>query len=186
MADEAVGSEPVDNEPIDMEAMLARWQDEVAIEEQLRALGGEGDGHEWVSLAEAEDRAGVSRSTLRAWYRTGQIPSRLTPGPHGMHRLVPLDTVIERAARSPRPAAGTATAAAAEPPAESPKEKGAPVLPAHTSDVIRLAELAVQEARERAAAAERRAEAAEQALRDAIERAATAEALLRERRGGQP
>src|SRR5262245_64606959 len=45
---------------------------------------------------------GVSRSALRAWYRNGEIPSRLADGPNGPQRLVPLDAVIDRAARSPR------------------------------------------------------------------------------------
>lgn len=188
------------DEVVDLETLLARWKDEVSIEEQLRGLGDDeaagaggageaagaagagGDtGHDWVSLAEAEARAGVSRSTLRAWYRGGHIPSRLTPGPHGMHRLVPLDLVLARAARSPR-------VAPEKEPQKEPPVSPSPPLPlaaAAASDVVRLAELAVQEARERATAAERRAEAAEQALREAIERAAAAEALLRER-GGRP
>lgn len=56
----------------------------------------------WVPLAEAEAEAGVSRSALRAWYRNGQVPSRLVDGPHGPQRLVPLETVMERARHSPR------------------------------------------------------------------------------------
>jgi hypothetical protein len=39
---------------------------------------------------------------LRTWYRNGDIPSRLTDGPHGPTRLVPLASVAERAAASPR------------------------------------------------------------------------------------
>lgn len=56
----------------------------------------------WVTLAEAEARVGVSRSALRAWYRSGHIPTRLTDGPHGPQHLVPLEAVLERAGRSPR------------------------------------------------------------------------------------
>jgi len=56
----------------------------------------------WVTLAEAAEATGASRSTLRAWYRRGEIPSRLEDGPHGPERLMPLDAVIERAQRSPR------------------------------------------------------------------------------------
>ena len=56
----------------------------------------------WVPLGAAEAESGVSRSALRTWYRTGQIPSRLVDGPNGPQRLVPLDAVIKRAARSPR------------------------------------------------------------------------------------
>lgn len=56
----------------------------------------------WVSLEEASGAAGVSRSTLRSWYRTGQLPSRMVPGVHGPQRLVPLDAVLDRALRSSR------------------------------------------------------------------------------------
>ncbi len=56
----------------------------------------------WVPLARAEVEAGVSRSALRAWYRAGDIPSRLVDSPHGPQRIVPLDAVLERASRSPR------------------------------------------------------------------------------------
>lgn len=56
----------------------------------------------WVSLAEAEIRAGVSRSALRSWYRSGQLPSRLVDSRYGPQRMVPLDAVIERAQQSPR------------------------------------------------------------------------------------
>jgi hypothetical protein len=167
------------DEAVDLETLLSHWRDEVAIEDELRRLQGEADPHDWVPLAEAEQRGGVSRSTLRAWYRSGQIPSRLMPGPHGMQRLVPLDAVLGRVARSPRNAAPSTL-----PPApareETPVPAPAPSTPTPSpSDVVHLAELAVHEARERAAAAERRAEAAELALREAIERAATAEAELR-------
>jgi hypothetical protein len=222
MADDALVAAPTDEGDggvVDMAALLARWEDEAALEEQLRQLddpasaGGAAadDRHDWVPLAEAGDRAGVSRSTLRAWYRSGQIPSRLAPGPHGMHRLVPLDLVLRRVARSPRAAAAGATPAhpatsttsttptastastastTSTPSTTSPTaasstspagQEAPPMNP--SSDVVRLAELAVHEARERALAAERRAEAAEQALRAAIERAAAAEAELRARRG---
>lgn len=56
----------------------------------------------WVTLAEAEDRSGASRSALRVWYRSGQVPSRLVEGPNGPQRLVLLDAVVERAGQSPR------------------------------------------------------------------------------------
>jgi transposase len=56
----------------------------------------------WVTLVEAADATGVSRSTLRSWYRTSQIPSRMVAGEHGPQRLVPLDAVIDRAMRSAR------------------------------------------------------------------------------------
>jgi transposase len=56
----------------------------------------------WVTLTEAAEASGASRSTLRAWYRSGRIPSRLAEGPHGPERLVPLDAVLEEAQHSPR------------------------------------------------------------------------------------
>src|SRR6266513_5183511 len=70
------------------------WEDLVAtLSEGLGA-----DEHlTWVPLADAASAAGVSRSTLRSWYRTGQLPSRLEPGPHGPQRVVPRELAIERA-----------------------------------------------------------------------------------------
>jgi len=59
-------------------------------------------GGAWVTLAEAERQTGVSRSALRSWYRSAQVPSRMVDGPHGVQRLVPLDAVVERASQSPR------------------------------------------------------------------------------------
>ena len=79
----------------DWDARLARWQTELDLFAQL-------DGTPWVPLAEAETETGVSRSALRAWYRNREIPSRLVAGPNGPQRLVALDAVVERAARSPR------------------------------------------------------------------------------------
>jgi transposase len=74
---------------------LARWQSELQLFAEL-------DGTPWVPLGEAEAETGVSRSALRSWYRNGEIPSRLVDGPNGPQRLVPLDAVVARAARSPR------------------------------------------------------------------------------------
>ena len=56
----------------------------------------------WVTLQEASNAAGVSRSTLRSWYRTAQIPSRMVAGTHGPQRMVLLEAVIDRAFRSSR------------------------------------------------------------------------------------
>lgn len=75
--------------------------DDLDWERALETWASEPEGT-WVTLAEAERRAGVSNSALRSWYRSGQVPSRLVDGPHGVQRLVPLDVVIERASRSPR------------------------------------------------------------------------------------
>jgi transposase len=79
----------------DWETRLERWQAELDLFAQL-------EGTPWVPLAEAEAETGVSRSALRSWYRNGEIPSRLVDGPNGPQRLVPLDAVVTRAARSPR------------------------------------------------------------------------------------
>jgi transposase len=79
----------------DWDERLARWKTELELFAQL-------DDTPWVPLAEAEAETGVSRSALRAWYRNGEIASRLVDGPNGPQRLVPLDAVVERAARSPR------------------------------------------------------------------------------------
>ncbi|HEV2368956.1 MAG TPA: hypothetical protein VGR90_03725 [Acidimicrobiales bacterium] len=64
------------------------------------------DAHEmgegWVSLTEAAGAAGVSLSTLRSWYRTGQIRSGMVGGVHGPERRVFLEDVIDRSLRSKR------------------------------------------------------------------------------------
>ena len=79
----------------DWDGRLARWQAELELFAQL-------DDTPWIPLAQAEIETGVSRSALRSWYRNQEIPSRLVDGPNGPQRLVPLDAVVERAARSPR------------------------------------------------------------------------------------
>ena len=76
--------------------------DELDWEKALEEWSSEEPDGTWVTLGEAERRAGVSNSALRSWYRSGQVPSRLVDGPHGVQRLVPLDAVVERAALSPR------------------------------------------------------------------------------------
>jgi transposase len=81
---------------LDWERALEQWSSEAWSSE---SAGPEG---QWVTLGEAERRAGVSNSALRSWYRSGQVPSRLVDGPHGVQRLVPLDAVMQRAAQSPR------------------------------------------------------------------------------------
>lgn len=116
-----------------------------------------GEQARWVSLAEAAEAAGVSRSTLRAWYRDGRLASRLVPGRNGPMREVPLEPVLERARLGDRLAAAARPAAADEP------------------DGDRLAVAALEAALLRA---EQRAERAEAALRSALQRAARAEAVL--------
>jgi DNA-binding transcriptional MerR regulator len=63
---------------------------------------GEPQEEGWVTLDEASSATGVSRSTLRSWYRTGQLPSRMVAGIHGPQRLVPLEAVLDRGLRSSR------------------------------------------------------------------------------------
>ena len=77
------------------EQRLGRWQAELDLFARL-------DDTAWVTLSRAEAETGVSRSTLRSWYRNGEIRSRLVDGPNGPQRLVPLDAVVDRAALSPR------------------------------------------------------------------------------------
>lgn len=74
---------------------VAKWRAELELFAQLNDVS-------WVPLARAEAETGVSRSTLRTWYRNGELRSRLVDGPNGPQRLVPLEDVVERAARSPR------------------------------------------------------------------------------------
>jgi transposase len=81
--------------PSEWDERLAAWRDELELLAKI-------DGTPWVPLATAEAEAGVSRSALRAWYRNGEIASRLVDGPHGAQRLVPLQAVLDRAAQSAR------------------------------------------------------------------------------------
>jgi transposase len=71
-------------------------------DELLARLAAEPVEEGWVTLDEAAAAAGVSRSTLRSWYRSRRIPSLMVAGPHGPQRLVPLDAVLDEALRSPR------------------------------------------------------------------------------------
>ncbi len=153
-------------EIVDLQDLVRQWGQEFAIERELAGLGVDPEAT-WVPLAEAERQAGVSRSTLRAWYRTGQMPSRLMPGPHGLQRLVPLEAVLNRSSRSPRTGPRPALAAEEATTMSTPDA------------LVRMAELATTSATARAEAAEARAAAAEVALRAALERAAAAEAELR-------
>ena len=81
--------------PSEWDDRLDAWRDELELLAKL-------DHTPWVPLAIAEAEAGVSRSALRAWYRNGEIASRLIDGPHGPQRLVPLQAVIDRAGKSAR------------------------------------------------------------------------------------
>jgi transposase len=75
------------------EDRLQQWRAELDLFDSL-------DG--WVTLPDASQRTGVSRSALRTWYRSGQIRSRLIDGPHGPQRLVHVEEVASRAEASPR------------------------------------------------------------------------------------
>ena len=81
--------------PSDWDDRLAAWRDELELLAKI-------DDTPWVPLAVAETETGVSRSALRAWYRNGEVASRLVDGPNGPQRLVPLQAVIDRAAQSAR------------------------------------------------------------------------------------
>ena len=162
-------------EIVDLEDVVERWGHEFALERELADLGAGPPDDTWVTLAEAERQASVSRSTLRTWYRTGQIASRLMPGPHGLQRLVPLDVVLDKAATSPRTGPRPARAT----PEEDPEMGSAATGLTTPEAMVRLAELAATAAAGRAEAAESRAAAAEAALHVALERAAAAEAELR-------
>src|SRR5947208_2584900 len=76
----------------DWEARLKAWRDELDLMARV-------EGTTWVPLADAEAQAGVSRSALRAWYRQGEIASRLVDGPH-WPRPPPLAPARRRAARA--------------------------------------------------------------------------------------
>src|SRR3954469_21592316 len=123
-----------------------RW--EAAVEAWKAELDLQG----WVTLAEAEAATGVSRSALRSWYRKGEVPSRVEEGRHGPQRLVELEAVLERIARSPRLSRRTTAV-------------GSTIDDGSVRTLIDL--LAAQIDR-----AEARASAAETALRDALARAA--------------
>jgi transposase len=71
-------------------------------DEMLVQLAKQPQEEGWVTLDEASSATGVSRSTLRSWYRSAQIPSRMVAGVHGPQRLVPLEAVVDRALRSSR------------------------------------------------------------------------------------
>jgi transposase len=107
----------------------------------------------WASVTEAAAAAGVSKSTLRSWYRSGKLESRLVPGPNGPQREVLLSSVLSLGRVGERMSRAAMDPAAA---------------------VAALEQALVR--------AETRAERAESALRAALERAARAEALLALRR----
>jgi hypothetical protein len=47
----------------------------------------------WVTVAEAAEKAGVSTSAVRQWYRSGRLPTQRAEGERGAF-LVPLDAVM--------------------------------------------------------------------------------------------
>ena len=68
----------------------------------LGQLGSQPIDDGWVTLEEAAGATGVSRSTLRSWYRSGRIPAKMIAGLHGPQRIVPLAAVVDQALGSPR------------------------------------------------------------------------------------
>ena len=82
--------------------MAMQWDDRLDGWDASLELAAQLDGSDWVTLDVAARQTGASRAALRTWYRSGEIPSRLTEGPHGPTRLVPLAVVATRAEASPR------------------------------------------------------------------------------------
>jgi transposase len=78
------------------------WDDRLDDWDATLELTAQLEGSDWVTLDVAARQTGASRAALRSWYRNGEIPSRLTEGPHGPTRLVPLAIVAARAEASPR------------------------------------------------------------------------------------
>jgi transposase len=78
------------------------WDDRIDDWDAALELTAQLEGSDWVTLERAARQTGVSRAALRSWYRGGELPSRLTEGPHGPQRLVPLALVAARAEASPR------------------------------------------------------------------------------------
>jgi hypothetical protein len=78
------------------------WDDRVDDWDAGLELAAQLEGSDWVTLDRAARESGASRAALRTWYRSGEIPSRLTDGPNGPQRLVPLALVAARAEASPR------------------------------------------------------------------------------------
>jgi hypothetical protein len=113
----------------------------------------------WVTVSEAASATGVSRSALRTWYRTDQVPSRLVQGPNGPQRELPLEAVLDRARMSQRLA--RQAAATTEPAARATADTAT----AHDGCVAAIAALEGALLR-----AEQRAERAEAELRALLER----------------
>jgi predicted site-specific integrase-resolvase len=76
--------------------------DDVEWDDLLARLAAQPEEPGWVTLDEAAAAATVSTSTLRSWYRSGKVPSRMVASAHGPQRLVPLDAVLDQAMESPR------------------------------------------------------------------------------------
>lgn len=144
----------------------------------------------WVTLAVAEQEAAVSRSTLRAWYRSQKIPSRLVPGPYGVQRLVPLDAVLDAVANSPRLGHLTTderrgrTVAPASPTPDGAYPKV--VVEGGAAMAIDEARRRADDALDRARAAEARADRLERDLVAAVERAVRAESALGSQQVDEP
>jgi len=82
--------------------IVVDWNDRLDDWDATLELTAQLEGSDWVTLDVAARQTGASRAALRSWYRSGEIPSRLTEGPHGPTRLVPLAVVATRVEASPR------------------------------------------------------------------------------------
>jgi DNA-binding transcriptional MerR regulator len=121
-----------------------------------RDASGNGDGSveprsEWIPLKEAAEDAGVSVSTLRNWYRKGQIDSRLHTGPRGKQRLVRKAEILERASDR---SGGVTTARSRSSSSNGHPQSNSSPAPPSLPDLVKE----LGEAHERAARAEARAE----------------------------
>lgn len=129
-------------------------------------------GLTWVTIREAAEHAGVSTSLVRGWYRKGKVRSHLEAERDGARRLrrrmVALEDVLEATAQSPPDGSGRALRVADT---EGSVDGSGEALPAIVEPAPRQGMLAhpddVRAAREEAATALDRAEAAE-AERDAL------------------
>jgi transposase len=79
------------------------WEDRLDDWELKLELNAQLEGSDWGHTRTRSHRYRLCRAALRSWYQTGQIPSRLTNGPHGPQRLAPYALVAARAEASPRP-----------------------------------------------------------------------------------
>jgi hypothetical protein len=71
----------------------------MAIDFTQEAQGDGNDATFWVTVSEGANRAGVSTSMVRHWYRSGRLPTQRADGENAGF-LVPIDTVMALAQRA--------------------------------------------------------------------------------------